>query len=357
MAVTFALVMDKQIDYLKTKDVGFDMDNVLVVPFYEPNAGNAITSFKRDVLKHHSVLSATTSTQSPGSVLGIETVWVETTTGRQAKQIKVLYAGDHYLETLRIPFKAGRDLPPASNVQAASSFLVNEAAVEFLGWDDEVLGKTMQFTYAEKPGSIVGVVHDFHFESMFTRIEPIIIVRSEEGARLHLKIHPEDVTNTIRFIRDKWSAYDFRFPLEYYFLDEYYNRQYLPHTKQYRLISILSGLSILIALLGLFGLSAFSAVERMREMGIRRVHGATGKGVTWLLYKEAAGMVLVSSLIIAPISYLVIENWLSNFPYPVPIDIWIFILVIASALMLTFGIVLFNAMKICRQRAVEVLKY
>jgi putative ABC transport system permease protein len=356
IAVIFTLVMNQQLRYLKGRSVGFDRDNIVVVPFYAPNAGKEISAFKQDALQHHGILSATTATQSPGSALGVESFLVETKGGMQTKQMRVLYVGDDYLETMGIKLKVGRDFESQSDTERMNSFLLNEAAVKFLELEDDAIGKRMRPAYADEDGNITGITYDFHFESLFTQIQPLVIVKSDEGARLHLKVQAEGIGNTIQSLRDRWLSYDFEFPFEYYFLDEYYNRQYFPHEKQYKLIRILSSLLIFVALLGVFGLSAFSAVQRTREMGIRRVHGASRKGVAWLLYKEVAALVILSSLIIMPISYFVVERWLNNFAYPVAIDLALFTIVLSSALLITFGVVLFNALKICRARPAEVLK-
>lgn len=356
IVVIFMLVMNQQIDHLKNKDVGFDVNNIIVVPFYGPNTVNSINTFKTDALKHHAILGAAVG-QSPGSEFGALPFLAETKSGMETRDIKVLYVGDDYLKTFGIELIVGKNFPAETNFDDESVFLVNESTAKLMEWSDDAVGKKIKFLNSETVGSVIGVVKDFNFESVFTRIEPLVIVKSNQRMFLHLKVEPKHIDRTVKFLSDRWSSYHFAFPFEYHFLDEYFNRPYLPHEMQYRLITILSGLCIFISLLGAFGLSAFSAVQKTREIAIRRVHGASKVKVTLFLYKELMGLVALSSVIISPITYLAVDQWLDNFAYPVEIDFRLFAFVISATFLLTFCVVVFNTLKICRARPADILKY
>jgi len=346
------LIMDQQINFLKDKGTGFDKENVVVVPFLAPVSPERISTFKKDVLQHHTILGATTT-----GVLGNDPggrMLIESDDGMAPKEIKAMFVGDHFFETMGIRFVAGGDFPAGSAAGDGNSVILNEAGVRFLGWEGEALGK--QIRDREVSRRVIGVVQDFNFMSLLNPIEPLAIIKSEDRGQLYLRIRAGDPQETIKFLSEKWRAHQLIYPFEYVFLDEYFDRHYLPQEKQYRLISLLSWICIFISLLGVLGLSAFSAVQRTREMGIRRVHGASKNGVTSLLYREVMGLVILSAILTTPISYFVLRQWLSNFAYPVQINMLLFVVVTVLALLLTFLIVLFNGLKICRTSPAEILK-
>jgi putative ABC transport system permease protein len=343
------LIMHQQINFLKNRETGFDKENVLVVPIYSPESPERISTFKKDVMQYHTILNATTAGlfgDDPGGRMLIESE------GMQPREIKVMYVGDDFFQTMRIPFVVGGDFPAGSGDY--NSVILNEAAVRFLGWDGDALGKQIQSRDVSR--RVIGVAKDFNFMSLLYPIEPLAIIKSNDQSRLYLRIRPGDPQETIQFLSQKWRAYRFVFPFEYFFLDEHFDRHYLPQEKQYHLISVLSWLGIFISLLGVLGLSAFSAVQRTREMAIRRIHGATRKVVTFLLYREVMRLVIVSALLTTPIAYLVLGQWLSNFPNAVHVNMWLFLVVTGVALVLTLLIVLFNGLKICRTSPAEILK-
>jgi putative ABC transport system permease protein len=346
------LVMHQQINFLKNKETGFDKENVLVVPIYSPESPERISTFKKDIMQQHTILNATTAGRlgdDPGGRM-----LIESDVGLQPREIKAIYVGDDFFQTLRIPFVVGRDFPLGSGSSDGNSVILNEAAVRFLGWDGDALGKQIQSHDVSR--RVIGVVKDFNFMSLLYAIEPLAIIKSEDQSRLYLRIRPGDSQETIQFLSQKWRAYRFPFPFEYAFLDQNFDRNYLPQEKQYKLISLLSRICIFISLLGVLGLSAFSAVQRTREMAIRRVHGATRRGITFLLYKEVMRLVILSTLLTTPIAYLVLDRWLSNFPYSVNMNMSLFLVVTAGALMMTLLIVLFNGLRICTTSPAEILK-
>jgi putative ABC transport system permease protein len=344
--------MRQQIDFLENKKTGFDKENVVVVPFNWPVSPARISAFKKDVVQHHTILSATTTGILGGDAGG--RMLIESDEGLRPKEIRALYVGDDFFKTMRIAFVVGRDFPAGPVSSNGNSVILNEAAVKSPGWDGEALGKQIQSGDVSR--KVIGVVKDFNFMSLLYPFEPLAIIKSEDQVRLYIRIQAGDPQETIRFLSEKWRAQRFPFPFEYVFLDEYFARNYLPHEKQYRLIFVLSWICISISLLGVLGLPAFSAVQRTREMGIRRVHGATKNGIMFLLYREVMGLVIVSAILTTPIAYFVLGQWLSNFAYPVKINILLFAIITALALMLTFFIVLFNGIKICRTSPAAILK-
>ncbi|HEX8060147.1 MAG TPA: FtsX-like permease family protein, partial [Cyclobacteriaceae bacterium] len=206
---------------------------------------------------------------------------------------------------------------------------------------------------------VIGVVKNFNFSSLHNAIEPAVIVRvqGQGGGWLHLKIAGDDLPKTIESIRETWTKYDIYHPFEYSFLDDKFNEQYKADEIQFKLLSNLSYICIFISLLGLLGLSAFTAAQRTKEIGIRKVHGASIPQIIYLLYKDVMVLVLIASVLVVPLGYYVMNTWLGNFAYQQPINFMIFGLVAALALVFAFLTVGFHSLKTARTNPVESLKY
>ncbi|MEJ0032110.1 MAG: FtsX-like permease family protein [Bacteroidota bacterium] len=177
------------------------------------------------------------------------------------------------------------------------------------------------------------------------------------GGFLHLKVAGGDLPKTLDFIRETWTKYDASHPYEYFFLDDKFNEQYKEDEVQYKLLSNLSYICIFISILGLLGLSAFTAAQRTKEIGIRKVHGASIPQIVYLLYKDVMVLVLIATVIVVPIGYYVMNNWLGNFAYRLPINYVIFGLVATLALIFAFVTVGFHSLRTARTNPVESLKY
>ena len=202
------------------------------------------------------------------------------------------------------------------------------------------------------------MVKDFNFESLHNPIEPLIIVKSrDEGGFLHLKISGDNLPETMAYIREKWAVYDPNHPFEYFFLDQRFNEQYRADETQYKLLSNLSYICIFISLLGLLGLSAFTAAQRTKEIGIRKVHGASIPRIIYLLYKDVMYLVLIAAFLVIPASFYIVSKWMGNFAYQTTLSYMTFGAVTALALIFAFLTVGFHSLKTARTNPVESLKY
>lgn len=188
-------------------------------------------------------------------------------------------------------------------------------------------------------------------------MEPVLIIKArEEGGFLHLKVRGENLPETIASIREKWSRIDPNHPYEAFFLDERFNEQYAEDEIQYRLLMGLSAICIFISLLGLLGLSAFTATQRTREIGIRKVHGASIPNIIFLLYKDVMYLIIIAAVLIVPLSYYLITAWLENFACRAPLNYNLFGVVAVFALIFGFLTVAFHSLKTARTNPVDSLK-
>lgn len=357
--VVCTLLMQDQIDYVRTKELGFNKANMLLLPIQDTLVQNQIGGIKHEFLQNPSIVAATTSYSVMGmNVGGNAVMWAEGEEGMKQQSFTLMFVGEDYLKAMGIELLQGRDFQPGPKADIEDVFIANEAAVNLMGWQKEPVGKKVKFFHAEKDGQIIGVVKDFNFSSLHNPVEPLLIIKSrEEGGFLHLRVQSENLPETMDFIKTKWAGFDPNNPYEAFFLDERFNEQYRADEIQHKLLSGLSGICIFISLLGLLGLSAFTATQRTKEIGIRKVHGASIPHIIFLLYKDVMILIIVAAIVIIPVSHYLINSWMENFAYRTPLNYTLFIVVGFLALVFGFLTVAFHSLKTARTNPVEALKY
>jgi putative ABC transport system permease protein len=357
--VVCTLFMQQQIDFVRNKELGFDKENILLLPIQDTTVEKQIASIKNEFLQHPNITKATTSYNVMGmNVGGNSVMWAESEEGMKQQAFTLMFVGEDYLKTLGMEVIAGRDFQRGPNADVEDVFIANEAAAKLMGWTKDPIGKKVKSFHAEKDGQIIGVVKDFNFSSLHNAVEPLLIIKvKQEGGFLHLKVRGEDLPKTISYVKDKWVGYDPNHPFEYFFLDQRFNEQYKTDEVQHKLLSLLSYICIFISLLGLLGLSAFTATQRTKEIGIRKVHGASIPQIIFLLYKDVMYLVIISAIIVVPVSYYIISRWLGNFAYQTTLNYFMFAFVAFVALLFAFLTVAFHSLKTAQTNPVDSLKY
>ena len=357
--VVCTLFMQDQINFVRNKELGFDKDNVVVLPIQDTLVQNQLTGIKAEFLQNPRITAATTSYNVPGmNVGGGSVMWAEGKDGMNQQSFTLMFVGDDYLKTMGISLTEGRDFQSGPNADIEDAFLANEATVKLMGWGNEAIGKKVKFFHAEKDGQVIGVVKDFNFNSLHNPVEPLLIIKArEEGGFLHLKVKGENLPETMELIKSKWTKYDPNHPYEYFFVDQRFNEQYKQDEVQHKLLSGLSYVCIFISLLGLLGLSAFTAAQRTKEIGVRKVHGASIPNIIFLLYKDVMYLVLIAAVLIVPIAYYIITEWMGNFAYRTELNYLTFVAVAAFAMLFAFLTVAFHSLKTARMNPVQSLKY
>jgi putative ABC transport system permease protein len=239
-----------------------------------------------------------------------------------------------------------------------SAFLVNEAAVKVLGLksNEEAIGK--QFQYGRKKGQLVGVFNDFHFESMHQRILPLILFIPQNGnnfGRISIKVSGS-IPAAIAHIESTWKQFLPEIPFDYTFLDENFSRLYQSEHRQESIFTIFSFIAIFIACLGLLGLSAFTISQRIKEIGIRKVLGATVSTIVTLLSKDFLKLVLIAGVIAFPVAWFAMNKWLEDFAYRINIPWWVFLFAGIMAALVAFATIGFQAVKAARANPVKNLR-
>jgi len=357
--VVCTLFMQDQIDYIRNKELGFDKDNTLLLPIQDTLVQHQITAIKNEFLQNPRITKATTSYHVMGiNINGGAVMWAESESGMKQQSFAIMFVGEDYLKTMGMELVDGRDFLPGPKADIEDVFIANEAAAKLMGWGKDPIGKKVKFFHAPKDGQVIGLVKDFNYNSLHNAVEPLLIIKArEEGGFLHLKVKGENLPETISYIKQKWEHYDPNHPFEYSFLDQRFNEQYKADEVQYKLLSGLSYICIFISLLGLLGLSAFTATQRTKEIGIRKVHGASIPSIIYLLYKEVMVLVILAAVLVVPVSYYIITQWLGNFAYQTSLNYVLFVLVAVVALLFAFFTVAFHSLKTARTNPVDSLKH
>jgi putative ABC transport system permease protein len=250
---------------------------------------------------------------------------------------------------------SGRDFSGDLATDATSSVLVNEEAVRAFGWD-EPLGKQIEFS-EEEVMTVVGVVKDFHYQSLKEVIAPVIFHLTDRGSRfVIIRLGTNDLSGTLAFVGDVWSRLRPEWPFEYTFLDADYAVLYTAEERLGRMFGLFSALAIGIACLGLFGLAAFTAAQRSKEIGIRKVLGASVAGLIVLLSRDFAKLIAAAFVFAAPIAYVAANHWLDEYAYRITIPWRVFLLAGAGALGVALLAVSYQAVRTALADPVDSLR-
>ncbi|HTH54685.1 MAG TPA: ABC transporter permease [Cyclobacteriaceae bacterium] len=356
--VVCTFFMSDQINFVRNIDLGFSKDNVLILPVQDTLVQNQLASIKNEFLRNPRITAATTSYNVPGMGVGGPVMWAEGEGGMKQQAFKLMVVAEDFFKTMNIELMKGRGFQPGAKVDTENTFICNQAAAKLMGWGDDPVGKKVKWFHGKEDGRVIGMVKDFNYHSLHNAIEPLLIIKSgKEGGFLYLKVAGDHLPETMNYIREKWIGYDPNHPFEYFFLDQRFNEQYKSDETQYQLLSGLSSICIFVSLLGLLGLSAFTAAQRTKEIGIRKVHGASVPHIIYLLFKDIMFLVMIAAVLVIPAALYVIQQWLGNFAYKNELNYFTFALVAILALLFAFVTVAFHSLKTARTNPVVSLKY
>lgn len=356
--VVCTVFMQQQIDFVRNQGLGFDKENVLIIPIQDTLVQKQISSIRGEMVQHTGIKAAATSYNVMGMGVGGSVMWAEGDTGMKQQSFNMIAIGDDYLQTMGISLLKGREFQKGPKADLDNVFLCNQAAARLMGWGDDPIGKRVKWFHGKTDGQIVGLVEDFNFKSLHNEIEPLLIVKSrEEGGFLHLRLAGANLPKTLGWVRERWKQYDSNHPFEYFFLDSRFNEQYRADEIQYRLLSVLTYVCVFISLLGLLGLSAFNAAQRTKEIGIRKVHGASTPRIIYLLFKDVMYLIIIASIVVVAPAYFIISQWLGNFAYQANLNYATFAVAGLFAMLLAFVTVAFHSWKTALANPVDSLKY
>jgi putative ABC transport system permease protein len=328
------LVIERQLNFIRSRQLGFHREQVLVV-HNAYTAGDPVKTLRKELLKLSGVEDATLSGDLPTSGGGYNQNGWFRDASLDAQRIAVftdLYVDEHYIPTLGMQMAKGRNFS-ADFPTDSTGIILNEAAVRLLGLKDPLNQLLYRPDYRkgidEKPTAIafhiVGVVKDFNFNSMHEKVGPLVMELSDNRGSMAIRLHTANVYPLVRQIEAKWHGIAPGVPFGYTFMDNDFNNLYHAEQQTGRLFITFAVFAILIACLGLFGLVTYAAEQRMKEIGIRKVLGANVSGIVALLSRDFARLVLIASLIAFPLAWWAMNQWLRSFAYRIGISWWIFV--------------------------------
>jgi putative ABC transport system permease protein len=358
------IVVSTQIHFLKNKNLGFNKNNLVVMEIQDSTFRSKIETFKKELLNNPDIETATNSSGIPGKIDWIQVMRIEQEDKMNDHAIILAQADYDFIKTMKMEIVKGRDFDRNMGTDALEAVIINETAVKEFGWGENPLGKKIHYGF-ELDGTggrmlkVIGIVKDFHFRSLHNKIEPVMLMMSERPSYLlTCRINPDKQKETLSFIESKWNEYNAKRPFDYEFLTESLDEMYTAEEKIGLIIQIATLLTIFIALLGLLGLSSYIAEQRTKEIGIRKIVGASVGSVLQLLYKEFALLILVAFIIAVPVAWWRLGIWLDeSFIYHEPLKWTSFLLAGIVAFVIGIGTISFYILKVATGNPVNAIKY
>jgi len=361
--ITSSLLVRNQLQYMANKDLGYKKEQIVILPFEKvmpvykgQELSQRQESFKNEISQNAAVTDATFSSYSLNRHCAHQSVWWE---GKPPEDILLDWITvDHdFFETLKIEFIEGRPFSWEFPTDRESAYILNESAVKKTGWSQAV-GRKFQIPGPyKKPGTVVGVVRDFHYKSLHSEIQPLVITLGRTQFYMLTRVKPENISATLAYIKNKWGEFFPGQPFEYSFLDEDFARVYRSEIRMGKVFDTIAGLAIFIAALGLFGLVSFATERRTKEIGIRKVLGASISRIALMIARESTECILLANLIAWPIAWYVMNQWFQNFAYRTPISLWPFILSGGLAIVIALVTMSIQILKAATANPVDALRY
>ena len=310
------LLLHQQFQYLLNKDIGFDKEQVLIM-HTPPGIDSSAMAFRHALESLPGISSVSICNAAmPDGTFG-STVIPEGNNGEEVP-IQIFRVDSNYVKTYGIRIAEGRFLNRASDFDPGS-LVVNETLVKQMGWESGVR-KTIKFSANDTPYPIVGVVEDFHYNSLHQPVGPAVLYLDDRKNNISVRIESEQLASILPRMRQLWGQFESRHPFDYYFLDDYFAKNYVKEKQMVQVITLFAGLAIFIACLGLYGLAAFAVARRRKEIGIRKVLGASLPGILALLTTNFFKLVLIAMILSTPIMWHFLQTWLQNFTYHISLS-------------------------------------
>lgn len=357
--IVATVIVFQQLSYIRNKSLGFDKSHIITFG-YNSALDQSFQSFRDDLLSNSNVKEVSRSSRIPtGRLLDSQGSQLNCgdSLAPSKADIKNVIADEDFIPAYGIKMVAGRNFSKDFGTDT-SSFLINESAVKALALpsNESAIGK--QFQYGGRKGAIVGVFDDFNFESLHQRIIPLVLYEAATGdnyGNISVKTSG-NVSAALAQLDKTWKKYLPEVPYEYKFLDDKYAKLYDSENKQSNLFTVFSCIAIFIACIGLFGLSAFTITQRVKEIGIRKVLGASTRSIVELISKDFLVLVLIAAVVAFPVAWYAMDHWLQDFAYRVTIRWWVFLMAGIIALLIAFATIGLQAAKAAQSNPVKNLR-
>jgi putative ABC transport system permease protein len=356
LLIICTVVVSHQVGFMRNKKLGLDKEQVAYFPIRDELIPR-YESFKSELLKNPGIKNVAASSNLPtsGVILTTDKVTWEGKNPDDIVVLEVTSAGYDFIETFNMEMVKGRSFSKEFPSDEEEAIVINETAEKIIGIEDPV-GR--QLFFGESAVTIIGVVKDYHFKSLHSEIEPLVLAIVPDLYRyVFVKLDAADIPNTLIDIESTWKSFFPDTPFDFHFLDEAYERLYRSEQQMGTLFNSFTILAVFISCLGLFGLASFMAEKRTKEIGIRKVLGASVIGIVALLNKQFTKWVLIANIIAWPIAYYAMFRWLQGFAYRINLGIWIFALAAIVALGIAVVTVSYQSIKAALANPADSLRY
>jgi len=356
-------IIQQQLRFIQNKKLGYDREHVLVMNI-DQKIIDKIELVKTTFTSNPNVIAVSKANNTPVSIIGGYSMRRADMATGQEMNVKANPVDDDYVKANSLQIIAGTNWSRQNMLDANKKeykenyyhFILNESAVKALGWKpDEAIGKKM-FLGDDRPGEVRAVVKDFHFASLHTPVEPLVLFPGGWGNNLIVKTSGNNLAATISFLESKWKELAPHRPFEYRFMDEDFQKLYSSEMRTGKVFTIFAGIAILLACLGLFGLSVYATQQRVKEIGIRKVLGATVTNIAGLLSVKFLMLVGIAFVLASPIAWYTMNKWLQDFAYRIEISWWMFAIAGLTVLLITLITVGFQAVKAAVSNPVKSLR-
>lgn len=366
VAIIGTLVVSGQLNYLKNKNLGFDKENIILIETRDTTFKKSLNTFKEQILKHPDVISCALSSSTPGYGHGIQVMRVEGSDEQLVeKAINNYYVDYDYIDMMGIEIKKGRNYDETMGTDEEKAFIINEAAAEFLGWGDDALGKRFQFGInldgtSRRDGQIVGVIKDYHYHSLHSKVDPLVLIINSEpdfNFLVSIRTNGKNDKEVIKYIKEKRAAFNPVYPFEHEYLTNRLDNFYKQEETISQLSKVAVFLIIIIASLGLLGLSSFIAQQKTKEIGIRKVVGAMMGNILWIFVKEFSKWVIIANVVAWLAGYYFMNRWLQSFEFHMDLTLSIFIISLIISLLVALVTITWQSVKVSLTNPSIILKY
>jgi putative ABC transport system permease protein len=366
LLIICAMIMSGQLRHLKTQNPGFNEEQIVVIPTNaRGEEGEQMLERYRQRLRGYSSIAGVTG-NSDG--FNKEPSWQSFGTKDGANwQVNIMRVDKDFVKTMGMEIVQGRDFSPEMTSDVTEAVIVNQTLVAAFGWKDPARSgqKFSDFSLGKwndpimKEPAVIGVVRDFNYTSLHEKVKPLVLYLAPENAikYIFVRLTPGDFAGALELLRNAWREAAPGKPFDYYFLDEDFDRQYRAEERWAQIVSYATLFAVIIACVGLFGLSALAVTKRTKEIGIRKVLGASVAGIVSLLAGDFLKLVAFANIIAWPIAWYAMKQWLQNFAYRIDIGWWMFALAGGLALLIAFFTVSAQAIKAALANPVESLRY
>jgi len=358
------LIVYKQLDFMQNKNLGFNKEQIVVL-HRAFSLGDQFESFRQEIQNHSNIISASGSTGLPSLSANNYALYPGDGTRQDVRPVWQISANINFVETMEMELIAGRNFSEEFSTDS-TAVLINQVIVKQLNWQDDPIGKRLG---APGPGdvgtdrffTVIGVVKDFNFQSLRQEVRPLMIsgnlLFGQSFGYLSVRIGQNNIPETVAYLEEMWKTYAPNSVFEYTFLDQDFDNLYRSEMRLSRIFSIFTFLAIFVAALGLFGLSSYAATQRKKEIGIRKVLGASVSTIVIMMSKEFTKLIAIAFVIGFPIAYFLVDRWLQDFAYRISIGFEVFAITALIAVFIAIITVSYQSIRAAYTNPVNVIHY